>query len=94
MEDGRGAAGARIAAPSDGGGTSGACVGGAGGGVGCGAGGRVVDVRVVGYGVWCGVGCEGARGAVASGGSATAAAGGAEWGAAANPWSAPVPIRG
>ena len=35
------------------------------GGLGCGAGGRMVDVRVVGCGVRCGVMREGARGAVA-----------------------------
>ena len=63
----------------------GAGVGGGGSGSGCGAGGRVVDARVAGCGVWCGVVRVGARGAAAGGWSATAAAGCAGNWAAANP---------
>ena len=74
-EIGRGAGGALIVTRFDGSGAAGAGVGGAGGGSGGGVGGRVVDARVVGCGVWCGVVRAGARGAAASGWSATAAAG-------------------
>ena len=83
-EDGRGAAGALIAAQLDGSGAGGAGVGGADGGSGCGAG-VVDDARVVGCGVWCGVVRAGARGAAASGGFGTAAVGCAGGWAAANP---------